>query len=105
MSALNDTQNFFMEYQTKDWFNDRLYISDEVSSAPQYYTYHGLDANGDTQFLVNPKPDGVYNLRFDVVKRQADLTSDSTNLLVPEKPVISTCLTLLPLMRQSTPKR
>ena len=102
MSALNDTQNCFMEYQTKDWFNDRLYISDEVSSAPQYYTYHGLDANGDTQFLVNPKPDGVYNLRFDVVKRQADLTSDSTNLLVPEKPVIHLAVALLARERGET---
>lgn len=102
MSALNDTQNCFMEYQTKDWFNDRLYISDEVSSAPQYYTYHGLDANGDTQFLVNPKPDGVYSLRFDVVKRQADLTSDNTNLLVPEKPVIHLAVALLARERGET---
>ncbi len=102
MSALNDTQNCFMEYQSKDWFNDRLYISDEVSSAPQYYTYHGLDANGDTQFLVNPKPDGVYSLRFDVVKRQADLTSDNTNLLVPEKPVIHLAVALLARERGET---
>lgn len=102
MSALNDTQNCFMEYQSKDWFNDRLYISDEVSSAPQYYTYHGLDANGDTQFLVNPKPDGVYNLRFDVVKRQADLTADNTNLLVPEKPVIHLAVALLARERGET---
>ena len=102
MSALNDTQNCFMEYQSKDWFNDRLYISDEVSSAPQYYTYHGLDANGDTQFLVNPKPDGVYSLRFDVVKRQADLTTDNTNLLVPEKPVIHLAVALLARERGET---
>jgi len=102
MSALNNTQNCFMEYQSKDWFNNRLYISDEVSSAPQYYTYHGLDANGDTQFLVNPKPDGVYSLRFDVVKRQADLTSDATNLLVPEKPVIHLAVALLARERGET---
>ena len=30
MSVINDTQNCFMEYQTKDWFNDSLYISNAV---------------------------------------------------------------------------
>ena len=83
MSVVNDTKNCFMEYQTKDWFNDRLYISNEISGAPQYYTYQGLDSNGDTQVLVNPNPDGVYSLRFDVIKRQADLTNNTDNLLIP----------------------
>ena len=88
MSSINDTQNCFMEYQTKDWFNDKIYISNEVSGAPKYYTYNGLDSSGDTQILVNPKPDGVYSLRFDVIKRQAELTSNADSLLIPEKPVI-----------------
>jgi len=102
MSALNDTQNCFLSYQTKDWFNDNIYISDEVSGAPKYYTFNGLDSNGDTQVLVNPKPDGVYNLRFDVIKRQADLTLDSTELLVPEKPVIHLAVALLARERGET---
>ena len=102
MSALNDTQNCFLGYQTKDWFNDSIYIADEVSGAPKYYTYNGLDSNGDTQVLLSPKPDGVYNLRFDVIKRQADLTSDSTELLVPAKPVIHLALALLARERGET---
>ena len=102
MSALNDTQNCFLSYQTKDWFNDGIYISNEVSGAPKYYTFNGLDSNGDTQVLVNPKPDGVYNLRFDVIKRQADLTLDSTELLVPEKPVIHLAVALLARERGET---
>jgi hypothetical protein len=102
MSAINDTQNCFMEYQTKDWFNDNIYISDEVSGAPKYYTYNGLDSSGDTQILVNPKPDGVYSLRFDVIKRQTELTLDSTELLVPEKPVIHLAVALLARERGET---
>ena len=102
MSAINDTQNCFMEYQTKDWFNDKIYISDEVSGAPKYYTYNGLDSSGDTQILVNPKPDGVYNLRFDVIKRQADLTSNADSLLIPEKPVIHLAIALLARERGET---
>ena len=102
MSALNDTQNCFLSYQTKDWFNDNIYISDEVSGAPRYYTFNGLDSNGDTQILVNPKPDGVYSLRFDVIKRQSELTGNSDNLLIPEKPVIHLAVALLARERGET---
>lgn len=102
MSALNDTQNCFMSYQTKDWFNDSLYIAGETTGAPKYYTFNGIDSNGDTQILVGPKPDGVYTLRFDVVKRQTDLTSNTDKLLVPHLPVVHLALALLARERGET---
>ncbi len=102
MSALNNTQNCFLSYQTKDWFNDNIYISDEVSGAPNYYTFKGLDSSGDTQVLVNPKPDNTYQLHFDVIKRQAELTNDSDVLKVPSKPVIHLAVALLARERGET---
>jgi hypothetical protein len=102
MSVINDTQNCFMEYQTKDWFNDRLYISNSVVGSPKYYTFDGLDSSGDTKVLVSPHPDGVYSLRFDVVKRQAPLTSDTDVLLVPSQPVIHFAVALLARERGET---
>ena len=102
MSVINDTSNCFMEYQTKDWFNDKRYISDAVVGSPKYYTFNGLNSSGDTKVLLNPAPDAAYNLRFDVVKRQADLTSDSDVLLVPSKPVIHLALALLARERGET---
>lgn len=102
MSVINDTQNCFMGYQTKDWFNEQLYINEVVEGAPRYYTYSGLDANGDTQVLVSPTPDGVYSLRFDVIKRQADLTSDTDVLLVPAMPVVHLAVALLARERGET---
>ena len=102
MSVLNDTQNCFMEYQTKDLFNDQLYIAGASTGAPKYYTFNGLDSNGDTQVLVGPTPDGVYNLRFDVVKRQARLTANSDVLLIPSKPVIHYAVALLSRERGET---
>ena len=62
MSMLNDTENCFMEYQTKDWFNEQLYISSAAEGTPRYFTYNGLDSSGDTQILVGPTPDGVYSI-------------------------------------------
>ena len=102
MSVINDTQNCFMGYQTKDWFNDSLYIADEVQGAPKYYTYNGLDSSGDTQVLVSPTPDGVYSLRFDVIKKQEPLTSNTDTLLVPAQPVIHLAVALLARERGET---
>ena len=102
MSVLNDTQNCFMEYRSKDWFNDSLYIAGAAEGAPTYFTYNGLDANGDTQVLVGPTPDGIYNLRFDVVKRQGDLTSNLDKLLIPSQPVIHLAIALLARERGET---
>ena len=95
MCVVNDTSNLFMEYQTKDWFNKQLYISSAAEGTPRYYTYNGLDASGDTQVLVGPTPDAEYNLRFDVVKRQGDLSVNTDTLLIPSQPVIHYSVALL----------
>jgi hypothetical protein len=102
MSMLNDTQNCFMEYQTKDWFNEQLYISSAAEGTPRYFTYNGLDSNGDTQILVGPTPDGVYSIRVDTVKRQADLSANTDELLIPAMPVIHLAIALLARERGET---
>ena len=102
MCVLNDTSNLFMDYQTKNWFNEQLYISSAAEGAPRYYTYNGLDSSGDTEVLVGPTPDGVYSLRFDVIKRQADLSANTDSLLVPAMPVIHYAVALLARERGET---
>jgi len=102
MSMLNNTDNCFMEYQTKDWFNEQLYISSAAEGTPRYFTYNGLDSNGDTQILVGPTPDGVYSIRVDTVKRQADLSANTDELLIPAMPVIHLAVALLARERGET---
>ena len=102
MSMLNDTQNCFMEYQTKDWFNEQLYISSASEGTPRYFTYNGLDSSGDTQILVGPTTDGVYSIRVDTVKRQADLSANTDELLIPAMPVIHLAVALLARERGET---
>jgi len=102
MSVLNDTKNCFMNYQTKDWFNEQIYLVNQSEGAPLYYTYNGLDANGDTEVLVSPKPDGVYSLRFNVIKRQADLSANTDAMLVPAMPVVHLAVALLARERGET---
>ena len=102
MSMLNDTENCFMEYQTKDWFNEQLYISSAAEGAPRYFTYNGLDSSGDTQILVGPTPDAVYSIRVDTVKRQTDLSANDDVLLIPAQPVIHLAVALLARERGET---
>ena len=47
-------------------------------------------------------PDDAYNVRFVMVRRQAELTNDSDDLLVPSKPVIHLAVALLARERGET---
>jgi hypothetical protein len=51
---------------------------------PEYYSFNGVDSNGDTKVLLYSQPDGVYNIPFSLTIGQATLTSDSTRVLVPD---------------------
>lgn len=90
LDVLNDTANVFMQYNTQHWFNDKYLAQDNVvSGSPEYYTFNGINASGDTQVDVFPKPDGVYALRFNVIQRGADLSADSDQTQVPAQPIIN----------------
>ena len=88
LNVINDTSNLNMEYRTNNWFDDKFYVGTPASGAPEYYTYAGTDSNGDMTIDVYPKPDAVYALRFDSVKRNGVLSADSDTLSVPENHVV-----------------
>ena len=44
-SAINDTSNFFMNYESPNWFNNAYYISGEVTGTPDSYTLNGVNTN------------------------------------------------------------
>jgi len=88
LNVINDTDDRFLEYREGIWF-DRAYLMSEVlRGSPAYYNFNGVDANGDTQVDIYPKPDGVYDLRFNVVKRTPDLSADTDKVLIPTRPII-----------------
>lgn len=102
LDVINDTSNFFMQYQPSSWFDDKYLNETPATGAPQYYTYNGVDSQGDSQIDVYPKPDGVYTLRFNCVLRNEDLTDDTDKLLIPHMPVIHTAIALLARERGET---
>ena len=102
LNVINDTSNLVMQYQTNNWFDEQYHINTPLSGAPRYYTYGGVDTNGDQTIDVYPKPDAVYALRVDVVKRNAVLSADSDTLDVPESPVIQLAVALATRERGET---
>ena len=102
LDVINDTSNFFMEYQPSSWFDDKYLNETPATGVPQYYTYNGIDSQGDSQIDVYPKPDGVYTLRFNCVLRNEDLAADTDQLLIPHMPVVHMAIALLARERGET---
>lgn len=88
IDVINDTDDFFLKYQTTSEMNRLFLMTSSEKGSPVYYNFNGVDSNGDTQVDLYPIPDGVYNIRFNVIKPQLPLSSNSDVLLVPHEPVI-----------------
>lgn len=102
LNVINDTDNIFMEYRPATWFDDKYLNQDPVSGSPEYYTYNGVDSSGDSQIDIYPKPDGVYDIRFNCIFRNDDLSADVDTLLIPSMPVIHLAIALLARERGET---
>lgn len=102
LNVINDTANLFMEYKTATFFDEAYLISDPRTGAPTYYTYNGVDSNGDTQIDIYPTPDKAYTIRFNCVKRAADLSADDDTMDIPAMPVIHLAIALLARERGET---
>ena len=88
LDVFNDTSKLEMRYQTSNWFNTHFLPDAPAKGAPTYYNYNGVDANGDSQVDIFPIPDGVYTLRFNVTKRNPDLSADTDKVVIPVRPII-----------------
>tara|TARA_R110002073_G_scaffold34653_4_gene102430 strand:- start:946 stop:1590 length:645 start_codon:yes stop_codon:yes gene_type:complete len=88
LDVANDTSNFFLQYRTSHWMNNAFLINDAPTGTPQFYSFNGVDANGDNGVDLYPKPDGVYQVRFNAVLRTDDYTVDTDNMLIPSSPVV-----------------
>jgi hypothetical protein len=101
-SAINDTSNFFMRYESPNWFNNAYYISGEVTGTPDSYTFSGIDSNEDTKVQVYPKPDAVYSLRFDLIARENELVNDTDTTVLPKNAIVHNAVALLARERGET---
>ena len=87
LDAINVSDKFFLGYKTAHEFNSWFLTDSPATGTPAFFSYNGISADGDTQIDLFPVPNGVYELRFNIVQRSADLVADSDVLLVPSRPV------------------
>lgn len=92
IDVINDTNDYMLELQTTEQMNKLFLIQTAQTDQPRYYNFNGTDSNGDTQVDLYPIPNGVYNIRFNVIKPQVPLSANSDALLIPSEPVIFNAL-------------
>lgn len=88
IDVLNDTSNCFVNNAPTRWMDEKFLLTTAQKGAPRYYNFNGTNSDGDTQVDLYPIPDGVYNIRFNVIRPQVELVADADVLLVPHEPVI-----------------
>ena len=94
LDVVNDTSNFFLKYKDQHWFNNTFLNSEPSKASPQYYTFNGVDANGDTQVDLYPIPDGVYAVRFNMILRSPEMSADADEIIVPWMPIVHLAVAL-----------
>ena len=88
IDVLNDTSDIEVLGASTRWMNQQFLLNPTQQGTPSYYNFNGVDSNGDTQVDLFPIPNGVYNIRFNVILPQPLLSADADTLLVPYEPVI-----------------
>jgi len=83
IDVLNDTSDVEIRYAPTKWMNRQFLLANNQQGAPIFYNFNGVDNSNDTQVDVWPVPEQSYVLRFNLIIPQADLTSDSTRILIP----------------------
>lgn len=85
----NSTSRSFLEPQSSRQMTQNFLSSPTpVHGIPAYYSFNGINLNGDTQVDVFPIPDAAYTLFFNLYIPQDELVNDGDNMLVPKEPVV-----------------
>ena len=88
LDVVNDTDNFFMTYKSSHDFNNLFLNSDVPQSVPRWFSWNGVDGAGDSAVDIYPIPNGVFDLRFNVVLRSGELSADADVVPVSNMAII-----------------
>ena len=87
IDVINQTQGTHLVQVSRQYINSTTYPSSN-SGDPLYYAFNGADSSNNLKVDLEPIPNSVQTLSFDIVKPQAELATATTVLKIPEKPVI-----------------
>jgi hypothetical protein len=88
MDAINTTANVGLRNISFVEMNRFQNFVPAIDGIPEYYSFDGVDGNGDTKVVLYARPDNVYNLPFSLTVPQAPLSADNTLVLVPDVLVV-----------------
>lgn len=88
MDAINVTSNVGLQNISFVQMNRYQNLVPAISGIPEFYSFDGVDGNGDTKVLLYARPDNVYVLPFSLTVPQAPLSADNTLVLVPDVLVV-----------------
>ena len=88
MDALNTTSNVGLQNISFVQMNRFQNLVPAISGIPEYYSFDGVDGNGDTKVVLYARPDGVYTIPFALTVPQATLVDGGTSVLVPDVLVV-----------------
>ena len=88
VDILNDTSNWFLQEKPTSWFDQQFLLTTPAKGSPMYYNFNGVNSSGDTQVDIYPIPDAAYNIRFNIVLPQVELSNNADIIKVPHEPVI-----------------
>jgi len=87
IDVINQTQGTHLVQVSRQYINSTTYPSSN-SGDPLYYAFNGADSSNNLKVDLEPIPNSVQTLSFDIVKPQAELTTATTVLKIPNKPVM-----------------
>lgn len=73
---------------------DMLFRESRITGSPRYYSFNGVNSNGDAQVDLYPIPDGLYEIEFQCIVPQPDLVNNDDEVLVPSYPIVEGALAM-----------
>jgi len=87
INVINQSTGANLVQVSRQYINSTIYPS-ENSGEPMYYAFNGADSSNNLKVDLEPKPNSVQTISFDMVKYQDELKTASTVIKIPNKPVV-----------------
>lgn len=88
IDSYNSTKGTVLFPEGTVYMNELFLPTNVKSGSPDRYNFNGVDTNNDNYVDVYPVPDAVYTIKFNIIRPQDELTSNTTKMLVPSEPVV-----------------
>jgi hypothetical protein len=87
LDVINNSTGYQLSQVTRHYLNSIMYPTDPTGE-PTYYGFNGADSSNNLKVDLSPIPIEAQTISFDIVKYQDELTTASTVIKVPDKPVV-----------------